>query len=57
MGGSSSINGMGYMRGHSEDYNRWAQMGNLGWSFDQVLPYFKKSEDNRDKDVINFTIN
>ena len=45
MGGCSSINGMIYMRGQARDYDHWAQMGNQGWSWDEVLPYFKKSED------------
>ena len=44
LGGSSSINGMLYVRGQAQDYDTWAQMGNRGWSYDQVLPYFKKSE-------------
>lgn len=44
MGGSSAINGMLYVRGQARDYDTWAQMGCLGWSFDDVLPYFKKSE-------------
>jgi choline dehydrogenase len=46
LGGSSAINGMVYTRGHSSDYNAWADAGNDGWSFDEVLPYFKKSENN-----------
>ena len=46
LGGSSAINGMVYTRGHSSDYNAWADAGNAGWSFDEVLPYFKKSENN-----------
>ena len=46
LGGSSSINGMVYVRGQAEDFNHWAQLGNRGWSFDDVLPYFIKSEDN-----------
>lgn len=45
-GGSSSINGMLYLRGHSLEYDQWAQRGCQGWSFDQVLPYFKKAESN-----------
>ena len=45
-GGSSSINGMLYLRGHSLEYDQWAQRGCHGWSFDQVLPYFKKAETN-----------
>ena len=43
-GGSSSINGMIYIRGHARDYDQWAQMGLKGWSFSEVLPYFKRSE-------------
>ena len=46
LGGSSSINGMLYLRGHSLEYDQWAQLGCRGWSFDQVLPYFKKAETN-----------
>jgi choline dehydrogenase len=46
LGGSSSINGMVYIRGHHADYDRWAALGNEGWSFDEVLPYFKRSEAN-----------
>ncbi len=45
IGGSGSINGMFAMRGHPKDYDQWAQMGASGWSFADVLPYFKKSED------------
>lgn len=44
MGGSSAINGMVYIRGHARDYDEWAQLGCKGWSYDDVLPYFKKSE-------------
>ena len=46
LGGSSALNGLLYVRGQPEDYNRWAELGNPGWSFREVLPYFKKSEDN-----------
>ena len=45
IGGSGSINGMFAMRGHPRDYDQWAQMGARGWSFADVLPYFRKSED------------
>lgn len=44
LGGSSSINGMLYVRGNPLDYNTWAQFGNRSWSYESVLPYFKKSE-------------
>ena len=46
LGGSSSINAMEYIRGHHDDYNDWVQQGCPGWSWDEVLPYFKRSEDN-----------
>jgi choline dehydrogenase len=45
LGGSSSLNGLLYVRGQPEDYDHWAALGNKGWSFADVLPYFKKSED------------
>jgi choline dehydrogenase len=44
LGGSSSINGMMWVRGQREDYDTWAQLGNCGWSYCDVLPYFKRSE-------------
>ena len=47
LGGSSSINGMLYVRGAAADFDGWAQMGCRGWSYDDVLPYFVKSEDYR----------
>jgi choline dehydrogenase len=46
LGGCSSINGMIYMRGQANDYDGWRQQGNAGWGWDDVLPYFRKSEDN-----------
>ncbi|MDC1111166.1 choline dehydrogenase [Alphaproteobacteria bacterium] len=44
LGGSSAINGLVYVRGNKLDYDTWAQMGNTGWSYDDVLPFFKKME-------------
>ena len=46
MGGSSSINGMLYIRGFPQDFDTWRQLGNVGWSWDDVLPLFKRQEDN-----------
>lgn len=47
LGGSSSINGMIYIRGQKEDYDSWAEGGNAGWSYENVLPYFKRAENNQ----------
>ena len=47
LGGSSGINLMVYVRGHPGDFNRWAEDGAAGWSYDEVLPFFKKSEGTR----------
>ena len=44
LGGSSSINGMVFVRGQAQDFDTWAQMGNQGWSYAEVLPYFKRME-------------
>ncbi|MFO1186405.1 MAG: choline dehydrogenase [Alphaproteobacteria bacterium] len=44
LGGTSSINGMVYIRGHARDYDQWRQMGLAGWSYREVLPYFKRAE-------------
>ncbi|KYN43077.1 Glucose dehydrogenase [acceptor] [Trachymyrmex septentrionalis] len=44
LGGSSTLNAMLYIYGSERDYNEWSQMGNKGWSYDEVLPYFKKSQ-------------
>jgi len=45
LGGSSSINGLLYIRGQPADFDHWRQLGNSGWSFDDVLPYFRRAED------------
>jgi len=45
LGGSSSINGLLYVRGQHEDYDHWRQLGNTGWGFADVLPYFRRAED------------
>ncbi len=47
LGGSSSINGLVFIRGQAEDYDAWARLGNAGWSYKDVLPYFIKSENNQ----------
>jgi choline dehydrogenase len=47
LGGSSAINGMVYIRGHRADYDAWAEAGCTGWDYDSVLPYFRRSEANR----------
>ena len=46
LGGTSSLNAMIYIRGHQTDYDHWVALGNSGWSYDEVLPYFKRSENN-----------
>ena len=46
LGGGSSVNALIYIRGQQEDYDEWARLGNSGWSYDEVLPYFKRAEDN-----------
>ena len=50
LGGSSTINGMIYVRGNRHDYDRWAQMGLAGWSYDEVLPAFRRSEGHVERD-------
>lgn len=50
MGGSSAVNCMAYIRGNAEDYNDWLKWGNQGWGYQDMLPYFKKSEQNRNID-------
>lgn len=46
IGGGSSVNAMLYVRGHADDYNNWAQLGNRGWSYEDVLPVFRSLENN-----------
>ncbi|CAG9792533.1 unnamed protein product [Diatraea saccharalis] len=53
MGGSSSINSMAYIRGNKVDYDEWAALGNPGWSYENVLPFFKKSEHNLNYEALN----
>ncbi|RIW18884.1 choline dehydrogenase [Algoriphagus lacus] len=48
LGGCSSTNAMAYVRGNRSDFDQWAELGNPGWSYDEVLPFFKKSEHNED---------
>lgn len=49
VGGTSKLNNVIYLRGHTRDYDSWAEHGNVGWAYENVLPYFKKSENQRGK--------
>ena len=53
LGGSSSTNAMAYVRGNRADYDHWAFLGNQGWEFDSVLPYFKRSEQHQQADQVD----
>lgn len=53
MGGTSAMNGMMYIRGSRKDYDDWAELGNEGWSYNEILPYFLKSEDNKQIDEVD----
>lgn len=55
LGGSSVLNFLIYQRGHPDDYNDWVKMGNEGWSYDEILPYFKKSENMKINELRNST--
>ena len=56
LGGSSSINGLLYIRGQHRDYDIWRQLGNKGWSWDDVLPYFIKAENQERGKKVNFMV-
>ena len=53
IGGTSVLNGMMYIRGSKKDFDDWAKLGNTGWSYQDVLPYFLKSEDNLQADIMD----
>lgn len=53
LGGTSVMNGMMYIRGSRKDFDDWAAGGSAGWSYEEVLPYFLKSEDNQQADIVD----
>ena len=55
LGGSGAVNAMVYVRGNPKDYNEWKRLGNPTWGWDDVLPYFKKSEGNKNKELVERT--
>jgi choline dehydrogenase-like flavoprotein len=57
VGGTSKLNSVIYLRGHTRDYDSWAERGNVGWAYENVLPYFKKSENQRGKFKNNSELN
>lgn len=54
LGGTSVMNGMTYMRGSRKDYDDWESLGNVGWSYSDVLPYFIRSEDNQQVNSMDY---
>jgi choline dehydrogenase len=57
VGGTSKLNNIIYLRGHTDDYDSWAENGNVGWAYENVLPYFKKSESQRGRFKNNSELN